>query len=1070
MRALLLGCITFLVAACGIDGDRQTKNDVVDTALNIKPEAKALLLNSDNIKVGAVITFDASASADANGDKLYFQWQWLQRPDGSVAEFSDTSAKKPQVTVDKPGDYVARLVVGDNVLASDPVDIRFTVTSSVMPLPVTPPVPIRNEFSVGVRVTGLTATLIIQNNETDTLLISSNDSFVFSQKLNNTDIYNVAIRQNPDGQICSISNASGQINAADVQDIDIYCTAGNVSVSVSGGVRVAPRIYVDSDVNDPFAAPNVSNNTPITAQQIPNFAIVQGFLTSTGTGRFPQQDRFAFYSDKFDVFRVVLQKNQTINLQVVDFTAGGIFQGDLDVELYDMDLKIIAWSDSETEYETISVPADGEYYISVYAYEGASKYTLSLGKVNGQGNSLSVTSTNFVPGQAIVQFKPTAHIGNLVASDQTMQLSHHDVSRASLASFESSKQNFVSNVNPKNFDDVLTIKNPKSYQIQKTLHQIKHLRQHADIQAVHPNYVLQSLRVPDDTNYESQWHYPAVKLPQAWDITLGNRVNSDVIVAVIDTGVYLAHPDFIGQLVDGYDFIRDRGNALDGDGIDNNPDDPGDGAQLNSSSWHGSHVAGTIAARSNDNYGVAGVAWGAKIMPVRVLGRDGATSYDLIQSVRFASGLSNDGGILPAQKADIINLSLGGGPYDPALQNVFSLARDAGVIVVAAAGNESIRQFSYPASYDGVVSVSATDFANNPAPYSNFGSRIDVAAPGGDTSADLNDDGKSDGVLSVIADDSSGIRKPSWAYYQGTSMASPHVAGVFALMRAVYPGITPSDIDRLLSAGLITMDLGSTGRDDIYGYGLIDALKAVQEAQKLANGGVLPAQSAMIVSDPAQLLLGLDSSATLILSNQGDETESIIEVSDNAPWLTVSAGLVDVYGLGQYKIEVDRRAMADSSYSANIAFKLGTGDTLNVKVSMQVGNVDNTADIGEFYILLVDEYFGTVDQVSPRDQGNGVLHFQFADVAPGSYKIVAGSDIDNDKLICQLAEICGGYPVINRLSLIDVINTDINGLDFTVDILANFGISSQSDNEKLRQLEGFVQGFVRLPKTKKQIQ
>lgn len=934
------------------------------------------------------------------------------------------------------------------------------------------------DFSVGGTVSGLTGSLKILNNENQTseLTITDNGCYVFAEKYNSGELYNVRVSQNPVGQICSISNTSGQINSGNISNADIFCSSDSTTVTVSGSFRAAPLTQIDSDINDPLAAANISNNVTADAQAIPNFSSVQGFLTLNGTDRTAEQDRLANTADDIDIFIATLQQNQTLGLQVVDFAGGDVFEGDLDLELYDLNLNLIGESFTTTEFEALTVPADGEYYIVVYPFSGSSKYTLSLGNVSPQAAALSrAGSMDFRPGEAIIQFKPNTPVNQFKANNQFIHLSHSETSRASLGRFDMVGQDtlsMASSSGQNGFFNELAANNPESYKKRQTLQQIKRLRQRADVKYAEPNYIYQAFKVPDDSAYSFQWHYPAISLPQAWDITTGSGVDTDVIVAVIDTGVYLAHPDFNGQLVSGYDFISDATNSGDNESagisgdIDNNPDDPGDSAQLNSSSWHGSHVSGTVAAKSNDNNGVAGVAWDARVMPIRVLGKQGGSSYDIIQGVRFAAGLSNDSGTVPAQKADIINLSLGGGGYSQASQDAYTAARNAGTIIVAAAGNENSAQLSYPASYDGVVSVSATDFANERAPYSNFGTRIDVAAPGGNTGADLNNDGYADGVLSVIADDSTGDRKPSLKFMQGTSMASPHIAGVFALMRAVYPGITPAEIDNLLSSGAITTDLGGAGRDDIYGHGLIDSLKAVQEAQKLANGGTAPTQPALITSTPNQLTLGLNNSAILTLSNQGTEIASITSFSDDASWLTVTADTLDANNLGSYQVTVNRNGLSDSSYLGNITFNLSTGNSLRVQVSMVVGTVHNQGNAGTNYILLLDADLNAIDQVSPVDQGNGIFAFSFSNVASGSYTIAGGSDIDNDGLLCQLAEMCGGYPTINNLGVIEVTNTSLTGLDFIIDILTNFGVGTQSgDGSTIRP-----EGFRRLPLNNKQLQ
>jgi serine protease len=916
-------------------------------------------------------------------------------------------------------------------------------------------------YSVGGTVTGLQGSVTLRNNSTDLLTLSNSGSFSFNNKLNSGASYSVQIQAQPSGQICTVSNASGVVNA-DVTNVMVSCTT---RVSLSGSYQLAPLIQVDSDINDPLAVANVDNGSFIEAQSIANFSTVHGFATLAGTGRILDGDRFAVSGDEYDTYRVNLQKNQTLRLQVSDFAGVDVFQGDLDLFLYDSGFNLVDYSYSTGEFENISVLADGDYYIVVAAYDGTSKYTLTLNIVSPL-NITRQNSVDFRTGESIIKFKPNITVNNFKASHQQMVLSHHKTTRPALANFDVSDVSSASIAGSlkvhRRFIEELRQKNPGSYEKFITLQQIKRMNQRQDIEYAEPNYIYKPLLVPNDEFYSLQWHYPAINLPQAWDITTGSRIGSDVIVAVVDTGVFLSHTELSGQLLSGYDFISDITNAADGDGIDADPDDPGDSATLNSSSWHGTHVAGTVAAKTDNNDGVAGIAWQAKIMPLRVLGTLGGSNYDIIQAIRYAARLSNDSNTLPAQKADIINLSLGGSGFSQAAQDAYDEVRAAGVIIVAAAGNENTSVLSYPASYDGVISVSATDFVNARAPYSNYGGKIDVAAPGGNQLVDLNNDSYGDGVLSTLVDDSTGTRKSTLSFYQGTSMAAPHVAGVFALMRAVYPALSPDEIDSLLAAGSITTDLGTAGRDDIYGYGLLDALKAVQMAQLLENGGTLPPQPALIVATRNQLTMGATSTATLILSNEGGVTASITSVTDDASWLSVLASSVDGNNLGEYQVTIDRTGLSDSSYLGTITFNLSTGSSLQVLVSMDVGIVDKTGNAGTVYMLLLDDSNEVIDQVSAVDDGNGIFNYNFTNVVAGGYRIVAGSDIDNDLFICQLAEACGGYPTISELSTIQVTDADITGLDFVVDILANFGASSSLATESITGSSGFKRSPVPL--------
>ncbi|HEY5717521.1 MAG TPA: S8 family peptidase, partial [Motiliproteus sp.] len=578
----------------------------------------------------------------------------------------------------------------------------------------------------------------------------------------------------------------------------------------------------------------------------------------------------------------------------------------------------------------------------------------------------------------------------------------------------------------------------------------KALARRADIESADPNYLYQPQALPNDPFYSLQWHYPMINLPQAWDIETGS--SNPVTVAVVDTGVVLSHPDLQGQLVAGYDFISDPLRAGDGNGIDSNPDDPGDNQTPGGSSFHGTHVAGTIAAASNNGVGVAGVAWGATIMPIRVLGQGGGTSNDILQGVRYAAGLSNSANQLPITPAAIINLSLGcNGCFSATESAAYAdIVRDSGAILIAAAGNENSSQPSYPAAYPGIISVAAVDRRKARAPYSNFGSSIDVAAPGGDSRSDADGDGYPDGILSTAVDDSGGSRQTTYLFQNGTSMAAPHVSGVVALMKAVNPDfITPIQLAGLLSSGALTEDVAANGasvRDDIYGYGLIDALKAIQAAQ---NGEV----PTTLTLSPNTLSFGPFTSAQqLSLSTTGSGSVTVNSLTPSAPWLSASGS-----GIGAYSISVDRSGLADGHYPATLIINYSIDNTpreINIPVSMQVGSPANViGDTGYTYIILIDSQSGDTVASVDRASANGEYSFSFSRVPPGDYLLVAGSDADNDGFICDAGESCGGYPTLAQLQPL-TITADLRRSD--IDFVSTFEVSVGNTTLQLQPTTGYA--------------
>lgn len=305
------------------------------------------------------------------------------------------------------------------------------------------------------------------------------------------------------------------------------------------------------------------------------------------------------------------------------------------------------------------------------------------------------------------------------------------------------------------------------------------------VEHIEPNYIYQTSDIPNDPDYSKQWNLRSINIERAWEDSKG----SGVTVAVIDTGVSRVPDLQQTEFVEGYDFVDDQINASDDNG-------------------HGTHVAGTIAQSTNNNYGVAGIAYQAKIMPLKVLSAGGGgTVTDIAESIRFAAD----------NKADVINMSLGGGGESQVIKDAIAYAHQKGVVVVAAAGNANRNSAEYPARYPHVIGVSALDSVGKKAPYSNFGAGVDISAPGG------SDTGK---ILQETIDPSTG--NPVFVGFQGTSMASPHVAGVAALIKA--SGISePDEITDILEKSSRKIAEDPLNH---FGAGHLDSAEAVKLALK----------------------------------------------------------------------------------------------------------------------------------------------------------------------------------------------------------------------------------------------
>jgi serine protease len=405
-----------------------------------------------------------------------------------------------------------------------------------------------------------------------------------------------------------------------------------------------------------------------------------------------------------------------------------------------------------------------------------------------------------------------------------------------------------------------------------------------DVLWAQPDYIHQIQLTPNDPLFVNQWHYfmapgeiGGANLPNAWNRTIGW---SGVRTAVLDTGALFTHPDLANRFVGGYDFV-DTGqppvNPNDGDGRDPDASDAGDWVAAfecgtgpptgQNSSWHGTHVSGTIGAATNNNVGVAGVNWVSRIVPLRVLAKCGGSTSDIADAMEWASGGAVTGVPVNPYPARVINMSLGGRrpnqTCDAAVQTAVTNAIGRGTVVVIAAGNSNEdTSFASPGNCNGVITVAAVGRTGQRASYSNFdnndasGIQVEIAAPGGSVV---------DGQATVLSTLNSGTTTfnpagHNYVQYQGTSMATPHVAGIASLMLSLKPSLTPAQVLAIIAStarafptGTVrdcTSNLGSvTGVVKYCGAGIINADAALTNIFTTGNGGgTMTASSATLQS------------------------------------------------------------------------------------------------------------------------------------------------------------------------------------------------------------------------------
>ncbi|MEZ6008913.1 MAG: S8 family serine peptidase [Planctomycetota bacterium] len=559
---------------------------------------------------------------------------------------------------------------------------------------------------------------------------------------------------------------------------------------------------------------------------------------------------------------------------------------------------------------------------------------------------------------------------------------------------------------------------------------VDRLRARPDVRFAEPDQVLHSLGGTLDERFAEQWNLQVIGAPGAWDITLGDP---DVIIGVVDSGI-IDHPDLVGRVAAGYDFISSESVAADGNGRDADPTDVGDQLLASGlSTWHGTHIA-SIAVAGQGASGISGVAPGCRVMPLRVVGRGGGLVSDGADAILFAAGLltTSDGRRL-AQPLRVVNLSLGSGVSSQVLEDACQQAADAGVLLIAAVGNDGSSQVLYPARYPSVMGVAAVDRTLISTAYSNFGAEVEIAAPGGNVNADRTGSGWSEGILGAVRDQTLEPPVAGHLRYMGTSQATPHVAAAAALLFSVDPSLTAAEARALLRA--TARDLTPLGEDMGTGSGLVQVGAAVQRAfTDLGNVDVRP--PTLGLGWDSVRLSGLEERITVPLANLGGGRLELgiptAITEDGADWLygvpVLPNPLPEATSHQGIEIIIIRSQIpGDPDWvSGVVAVRNSLGQPIGrILVNVARGVLlRQGADLG---VTAFDAASGgALAARAGRASADVDYRWWFTGFGPGTYNVRAGEDIDRDGFFCEPSDACGwwGGPTLDDATDLGVVPGD----------------------------------------------
>ena len=858
-------------------------------------------------------------------------------------------------------------------------------------------------------------------------------------------------------------------------------TAKTVSVTIvektygiSGVVRAASFAEVDGDVPSPDYLAIGNNGNEDGVQLIENPAKLVGYVTDVEDG------------DEFDIYEIGLTGNQWVGLEIADYDSNNPTAVDLDVYIVNEDLEVVSYGISANAFESVALPDSGKFFILVRAITGASRYVLTISNtVNSYRFSSYSSDASVVPDSMIVsRVRDSSDNQN---SDRFVEFSKIDreimrelridhrgsdgsepgrefpsgpftrlKSMTQNSEWEQIYLNKVMRTLGDRWAPMLT-EHDKNQILTK-----KYIARKAKLVRgirVEPQMMLRGLSFQKDPLYEYQWNHQNIGLQAALQ-GLGLDA-TDQIVAVLDQGsppkssANYARTDYVDG---GYDFIS-------------NDDDPTASVNLSPSVYntdthesHGIHVSGIIGAK-NDGADLTGM--GIKVLPVRVLSEEGNNGTAVSEALKYFSGEPNiSGEVYDNSTGNLaaLNLSLGACvdetyPFeDYQICQSISKIRDAGISVVVAAGNcdcnGSVAPIycpvaSLPAACPGAISVAAVDAVSERAPYSSYHSTVDIAAPGGDGTADENVDGYPDGVPSYVDLD-------HIVPLQGTSMAAPHVAGAIALMKHVGPDLTPYDIDALLQSGQLTRGNQSSWSQEL-GYGLLDLPKSLDAIT--SSTGSIELTAAPFFS-PSEYDYGFtDDSFSLSVKKRGGgslEVEGIYaDIPDHLGYRTETP---DETEIARYTFSLKRDEIAIGSIRNSLHFLMTDGNYYSVPLRYSIGELREPPNVGTNLLVVYDLSLEEIVDYAYLDMASGSANFAFSKLPTADYILVAISDIDSstegDNWL--VGELLALYPDTSSIENGLTLDSDLNDLELSLVPYSELTVgasstSTQADESSLQR-------------------